>query len=94
MFAGKVNENLRNNVDDFFVTLKYAEAMYSPTFVSSVQNLFPWRSRVKSDAIIKSMSPIALAQAAMRKDFSFMDSIFDTDGNPIFSDQDKSNFLQ
>lgn len=93
-FANKVNENLRNNVDDFFVTLKYAEAMHSPTFTNSLHGLFPWRSRAKIDAIVKSISPLVLAKAAERRDFSFMDSFQDAEGNPIFTIQDKENFLQ
>lgn len=94
IFARQVTDSLRNNVDDFFVTLKYAEAKHSPTFVNSLQSLCSWRNKEKLEAIIKSKSPLELAQAAIRNDFSFMNSINDTNGNPLFSTQDRDAFLQ
>lgn len=93
VFASKINENLKNNVDDFFVTLKYSEGLYSPTFWNTVQSLSPWRNKSKADAIVRSISPMNLAIAAKRKDFSFMDTVIDSSGSRIFSDDDKNNFL-
>ena len=43
---------------------------------------------------MKAKSPIELSRLAARKDFSFMDSIYDTSGIRVFSNEDKTNFLQ
>lgn len=94
VFAETINNNLRNNVDDFFVTLKYYEGMYSPTFKDTINNVSQWRNKAKVDAIFKSVSPLQLADFAYRKDFSFMDSIKDENNNPIFSEDDKKTFLE
>lgn len=92
-FATTINNNLKNNVDDFFVTLKYSEARYSPTYRDTITNVSQWRTKAKIDAIINAATPLELVQYARRKDFSFMDGIVDKDGNRIFSDEDRDNFL-
>lgn len=92
-FATTINSNLKNNVDDFFVTLKYTEARYSPTYRETITNISQWRSKVKVDTIVNTVSPLELAGFARKKDFSFMDGLLDKDGNRIFSDEDRDNFL-
>ena len=93
-FANKISASLKNNVDDFFVRLKYSEGLYSPTFRDTISAICPWRSKAKVDAIVREKSPIELSRLAARRDFSFMDSICDTSGIRVFSNEDKTNFLQ
>lgn len=93
-FANKISSSLKNNVDDFFVRLKYSEGLYSPTFRETISAICPWRSKAKVDAIVKAKSPVELSRLAARRDFSFMDSICDTSGIRVFSNEDKTNFLQ
>lgn len=92
-FANAINNNLRNNVDDFFVTLKYEEGKYSPTFRESLNNISQWRNKSKVDAVVKTVSPLELAQRIAKRDMSFMDSLKDGNGNQIFNDDDKKSFL-
>ena len=43
-FAKKINENLKTSVDDFFVSIKYAESLYSPDFEDTLKTLMGWRT--------------------------------------------------
>jgi ABC-type Mn2+/Zn2+ transport system ATPase subunit/histidinol phosphatase-like PHP family hydrolase len=92
-FASKINANLKNNVDDFFVTLRYSEGMYSPTFRDAIVNISQWR-KVKVDAMVKAVSPLQLAGYVAKKDLSFMDDIKDASGVNIFNSDDKKAFLE
>ena len=91
-FSTIINANLKNNVDDFFVTLKYAEGMFSPTFRDTLASVCQWRKN-KVDAIMRSISPLTLAAYAYKSDFSFMDGIVDENGMRVFTEDDKTSFL-
>lgn len=52
-FASKLNEQLRNSVDDFFITIKYANDLFSPEFEVTLKDLMGWRtSQVPKASII------------------------------------------
>lgn len=94
VFANSINENLKNNVDDFFVTLKYSEGLYSPTFKDSLRAISPWRNNTKIDAILRVISPLELSQKVLKRDLAFMDNVKNVEGNNIFDQNDKDNFMQ
>ena len=49
--------------------------------------------KTKLDAILKNVTPLKLAEFAIKKDFSFMDNLKDENGNSVFSQEDKNVFL-
>ncbi len=92
VFATKTSNSLRNNVDEFFITLKYEEGRYTTTFRDLISDVSQWR-RNKTDALASSITPLELADMVKKKDLSFMDGIVDENGNQIFSQNDKETFL-
>jgi len=73
-------------------TLKYAEGKYTTTFRDLLLGITQWR-KTKLDAILKNVTPLKLAEFAIKKDFSFMDNLKDENGNSVFSQEDKNVFL-
>lgn len=92
VFATTISNSLKNNVDEFFITLKYAEGKYTTTFRDLLFGITQWR-KTKLDAILKNVTPLELAEFAIKKDFSFMDNLKDENGNSVFSQEDKNVFL-
>ena len=92
VFATTISNSLKNNVDEFFITLKYAEGKYTTTFRDLLLGITQWR-KTKLDAILKNVTPLKLAEFAIKKDFSFMDNLKDENGNSVFSQEDKNVFL-
>lgn len=92
IFAVSTSKSLKNNVDEFFITIKYYEGKYTTTFRDLLASISQWR-RTKLDAILNNITPLELAEMARKKDFSFMDTLKDENGNNIFDVEDKSSFL-
>lgn len=92
VFATTTSNSLKNNVDEFFITLKYAEGKYTTTFRDLIASISQWRKN-KTDAIASNITPLELAVMVTKRDFSFMDGIVDENGNQIFSQSDKDSFL-
>ena len=91
-FAIATSNSLKNNVDEFFITLKYAEAKYTTTFRDLLSGITQWR-KTKLDAILNNTTPLELAELARKRDFSFLDAIVDENNNKIFNEEDKCSFL-
>lgn len=54
-FAMKINNDLKNSVDDFFINIQYKNDLYSPEFESTLKELMGWRtSQVPKAAVIAS----------------------------------------
>lgn len=92
VFATATSNSLKNNVDEFFITLRYTEGKYTTTFRDLLSGITQWR-KIKLDAIIKNVTPLELAEFAIKRDFSFMDNLKDENGNSVFSQEDKNAFL-
>ena len=52
IFAEKINQNLKNSVDEFFITVKYKENLYSPEFEETLKTLMAWRTVQVSKAAV------------------------------------------
>ena len=52
IFAKKINQNLKNSVDEFFITVKYKENLYSPEFEETLKTLMAWRTVQVSKAAV------------------------------------------
>lgn len=92
VFATAISNSLKNNVDEFFITLKYTEGKYTTTFRDLLFGITQWR-KTKLDAILKNVTPLELAELAGKRDFSFMNDLKDENGNNVFNEEDKKNFL-
>ena len=68
-FAKKINDSLKASVDDFFVTIKYTESIYSPEFEDTLKTLMGWRTSqvMKSSVIAKNIGIYDFVSAIKKK---------------------------
>lgn len=94
-FADTVNENLKNSVDGFFVSVKYRQGKYSPQFEDTIKTLMDWRtSQVsKSSYLAYNITSLEFAEAVKNKNLSELMIIKDTDGNKVFTDEEIKRIL-
>lgn len=93
-FAKKINENLKTSVDDFFVTIKYAESLYSPDFEDTLKTLMGWRTSqvMKSSVIARSIGVYDFVQAIKKKDISVLKAI-KYQGEQFLRDDEINNII-
>lgn len=92
-FAKMTNDNLKNSVDNFFVSVKYREGGYSPAFEQAIKNLSQWRILKKSELLAQNITPIDFAKAIRKKNLDFMKGIVDESGSRIYSDEEINTLL-
>lgn len=88
-FAKKINSNLRNTIDDFSITVKYIENVYSPEFEETLKNLMSWRTVQvsKASVIARSMSVYDFVKAVKSKNISVLQGISNK-GQRLLSDEE------
>jgi ABC-type lipoprotein export system ATPase subunit/histidinol phosphatase-like PHP family hydrolase len=93
-FAQKINNDLKNSVDDFSITLKYLENLYSPEFETTLKDLMGWRtSQVpKSKIIASSISIYDFVSAVMNKDKNALRAI-QINGSQVLGEDDIDSIL-
>ena len=91
-FAKTINNNLKNSVDNFFVSVKYKQGNYSPAFESAIKGLSQWRLLKKSEMLVANCTPIAFANAVRSRNLDFMKSISDEEGR-VYSDDEINSLL-
>ncbi|BAX81749.1 TrlF family AAA-like ATPase [Labilibaculum antarcticum] len=91
-FGKTINDNLKNSVDDFFVSVKYKEGKYSPSFEQAIKNLAQWRLNKKSEAFANSITPLEFVMAIRKKNLDFMKDIEDQNGR-MFNDEEINSLL-
>lgn len=91
-FAKTINNNLKNSVDSFFVSVKYKQGCYSPSFETSIKGLTQWRINKKSAVLAESISPIEFANAVRKGNLDFMKNILDENGR-LYSDEEINTLL-
>ena len=91
-FAKTINNNLKNSVDSFFVSVKYKQGCYSPSFENSIKGLTQWRINKKSAMLAESISPIEFANAVRKGNLDFMKNISDETGR-VYSDEEINTLL-
>lgn len=92
-FAKMTNENLKNSVDNFFVSVKYMNGGYSPTFEQAIRNLSQWRLLRKSEFLAQNITPIDFAEAIRKKNLDFMKRIVDESQTRVYSDDEINSLL-
>lgn len=91
-FGKTINENLKNSVDNFFISVKYKQGKYSPTFEKAIKDLAQWRLNRKSELFVNSITPLDFANAVRKKNLGFMKSIEDQNGR-VFNDEEINTLL-
>lgn len=88
-FANKINRDLKNSIDDFFITVKYKENIYSPEFEETLKNLMSWRTVQVSKApvIARSMSVYDFVKAVRTRNVSALRGI-SNNGQRLLSDEE------
>lgn len=92
-FAKMTNENLKNSVDNFFVSIKYKRGLYSPSFEQAIKNMTQWRLSKKMEMLARSINPIDFAQNIRRNNLDFMKSLVDETSTRIYSDEEITSLL-
>lgn len=95
LFANKINTDLKNSVDEFFITVKYSENQYSPEFAESLKQMMGWRtSQVPKAGIIAQSITIAdFVKAVVKNDFDPLRSI-KYQGSQLLSDAEIAAIIQ
>ena len=93
-FALKINNDLRNSVDDFSINVKYYDDLFSPEFESTLKEIMGWRtSQVpKAKNIAYNMSIYDFVNAVKSKDKSTLRAI-KTNGTQLLSEDEIDNIL-
>lgn len=93
-FAQKINSDLRNSVDDFSITVKYLDDLYSPEFESTLKDLMGWRtSQVpKAKIIAANISVYDFVNAIKTKSKATLRAI-KTNGTQLLSEDEIENIL-
>lgn len=93
-FAQKINNDLKNSVDDFSITVKYLDDLFSPEFETMLKDLMGWRtSQVpKSKIIAGSISIYDFVNAVKNKDRKVLRAI-KINGSQVLSEDDIDSIL-
>ena len=93
-FAQRINDSLKNSVDDFYITVKYDNGLYSPEFESTLKELMGWRtSQVpKAREIAKSIGVYDFINAVKTKNTSILSSI-QYNGSQLLSQEEITSIL-
>ena len=93
-FAQRINDSLKNSVDDFYITVKYDNGLYSPEFESTLKELMGWRtSQVpKAREIAKSIGVYDFINAVKTKNTSILSSI-QYSGSQLLSQEEITSIL-
>ena len=95
LFADKINRDLRNSVDDFFITVKYQENLHAPDFAECLKQMMGWRtSQVpKANIIAQSITIFDFIKAVCNNDFSLLRAI-QYNGSQLLNDGDIAAIFQ
>ncbi len=93
-FANKINGDLKNAVDDFCISLKYLDDLYSPEFETILKDLMGWRTAQvpKAKIIAESMSVYDFVNAVKAKNKDVLCSI-QINGVQFLSESDIDSIL-
>lgn len=93
-FALKINNDLKNSVDDFSINVKYYDDLYSPEFESTLKEIMRWRtSQVPKAKIIASkISIYDFVNAVKTKNKSILRAIT-LNGSQLLNEEEIDNIL-
>lgn len=90
IFESRVNESLKNSVDDFSINLKYSEGLLSSNFETTLKDIMGWRtSQVpKAKFISRQMNVLDFVDAVKTKNRAILQQLKDADGHALLSPGD------
>ncbi len=93
-FAEKINRDLKNSVDDFFINVKYLDNLYSPEFETTLKELMGWRTSQVSKAkvIASSIGLYDFVNAIKTKNTAVLSNIR-LNGVPLLSQEDINSII-
>ena len=93
-FAEKINRDLKNSVDDFFINVKYLDNLYSPEFETTLKELMGWRTSQVSKAkiIASSIGLYDFGNAIKTKNTAVLSNIR-LNGVPLLSQEDINSII-
>lgn len=88
-FALKINGDLKNSVDDFFINVQYCEGLYSPEFENTLKELMNWRtSQVpKAKVIASQIGVYDFVEAVKKNDRNALRAV-KINGNQFLSEEE------
>lgn len=94
IFAKKINKDLKNSVDDFFINVKYLDNLYSPEFETTLKDLMGWRTSQVSKAkvIASSIGIYDFVNAIKSKNKTVLRNI-KINGSQLLSEEDINSII-
>lgn len=95
-FALNLNNNLKNTIEGFFVTVKYYLGKYSPDFEDNVKSLMDFRTAQvpKSKTILEKINPFDFIEAIKKKNTILFKTIVNEDGSRILNDFEVAKIIE
>lgn len=95
LFADKINRDLRNSVDDFFISIKYQENLHAPDFADCLKQMMGWRtSQVpRANIIAQSITIFDFIKAVCNNDYAPLRTI-QYNGSQLLNDGDIAVIFQ
>lgn len=94
IFSIKINDNLKNSVDGFFVKSSFSQGLYSPTFETALKQTMDWRTVTKAEIIASNISPLDFCNYIRTSNPSELLKLKDFEGKTLFSDLEVRNIIQ
>ncbi|QRM89943.1 histidinol-phosphatase [Lacinutrix sp. WUR7] len=92
-FAKKANNDLKNTIDGFFISIKYKKGKFSPNFEALLRSKMDWRNLKKSKLISENLSPFDFVDACKNENKNIFTNIIDDDGNQVISDSEANSII-
>ena len=95
-FSRKVNDNLKNSIDDFSVTVKYKEDLYSIEFEETLKTLMEWRTSLvpKASIIAKNISVYDFVKAVKNNDKTALQAILVNNNERLLKDEEITHIFE
>src|SRR5690606_19908201 len=89
-FSKKANENLKNTIEGFFITIKYKSGLYSTEFEELLKQKMDWRQNKKSKLISNNFSVFEFLEICKNNNVDKLKEIKDDNENYIFSESEEN----
>lgn len=93
LFSKKANQNLKNTIEGFFITIKHKKGIYSPEFEELLKLKLDWRQNRKSKAIASKYSVLEFLEICKNNDIKQFTDLKDDSGNSIFSESEANSII-
>ena len=95
VFASRINDNLKNSVDGFYVNVKYDQGRYSNDFEEAIKNMMGWRTAAvpKARFLARAISPVDFSIGVRKQNLDVLKTITQ-DGGRVFSDQEITAIIE